>query len=105
MLYLQLILQMQSRLSQGQSSSNILTKPEHILSFINHVLEQLDRPSASHEKTDSNGFSLDKLHIVPEQSNLELEQDSDDEDSIAEGSVDQEMTSTAVNLLLSVLEG
>lgn len=111
LLYLQLILQMQNQLSADSSSSNILRKPDHILVFIKHALESAQpvTPSAQagrrHE--DKTGLRMEDLRIIPEKEEEVEEGDSDDEtpDAGPSGSSDQEMIVTAVNLLLSILEG
>ncbi|OBZ76096.1 hypothetical protein A0H81_03253 [Grifola frondosa] len=105
LLYLQLILQMQKQLS-AEGSSNILSTPEHILSFIKHVLES-SRPAVSDVRESQSrpnlGLRMEDLRIIPEEEHLG--EDSDDEaDQNANGG-DDEMTVTAINLLLSVLEG
>lgn len=110
MLYLQLIIQMQTQLAEKAGSSNILNKPEHILSFIKHALTTpiVHYNSASeqvrHLTTDA--LKLEDLRIVPPEDDLSEEGDSDDEGSEAPGvSADAEITETAVNLLLAILEG
>ncbi|CAE6455851.1 unnamed protein product [Rhizoctonia solani] len=84
-LYLQLILEMQRKLG-----SSVLTEPEHILQFIAHVIGPKG-PNEEHEHA-----AQDPLRIV--------EQDSDDEDQVEEPLAQDEMTLTAVTLLLSILE-
>ncbi|CAE7174524.1 unnamed protein product [Rhizoctonia solani] len=84
LLYLRLILEIQQKLG-----SSVLTEPEHILQFIAHVIE----PKKPREEPE---HAQDPLRIV--------EQDSDDEDQIEEPQTQDEMTLTAVTLLLSILE-
>ena len=98
----------------GDSSSNILSKPEHILSFIKHALqndmlqdtvpEQMSTGPSPHK-----GLTLDDLRIVPEEEqhdDADMEGDSDDEERGLPGArANDEMTITALNLLLSILEG
>ncbi|OSX60155.1 hypothetical protein POSPLADRAFT_1066562 [Postia placenta MAD-698-R-SB12] len=110
LLYLQLILQMQNQLAAEDSASNILSKPDHILSFIKHALESA-RPAApsQHQRRDSNpvsGLRMEDLRIVQKEEEEFEEGDSDDEapDSIPGGTTDDEMVATAVNLFLSILE-
>ncbi|CCO26531.1 hypothetical protein BN14_00556 [Rhizoctonia solani AG-1 IB] len=86
LLYLRLILEMQQKLG-----SSVLTEPEHILQFIAHVVEP-KRPDEGPERT-----AQDPLRII--------EQDSDDEDGVDEPQAQDEMTLTAVTLLLALLEG
>ncbi|KAI9069217.1 hypothetical protein FKP32DRAFT_1682994 [Trametes sanguinea] len=110
LLYLQLVLQMQKELSESDTS-NVLKKPEHILSFIKHALESPRQPekSSGQKSASAAGLRMEDLRIVEEEEEEDIdafeEGDSDDEE---EGG-DQEhgpddMTSTAVKLLLSVLE-
>ncbi|EGN93069.1 hypothetical protein SERLA73DRAFT_163744 [Serpula lacrymans var. lacrymans S7.3] len=107
MLYLQLIIQMQSQLA-GNASSNILSKPEHILLFVKHALEPSDvgQPEGQSREPQGSmhGLSLKDLRIVPEEDDDSL-QDSDSDDETPEhGGLDYEMIETAVNLLLATLE-
>ncbi|CAE6527383.1 unnamed protein product [Rhizoctonia solani] len=84
LLYLRLILEMQQKLG-----SSVLTEPDHILQFIAHVIG----PKNSQEPE---GAAHDPLRII--------EQDSDDEDRAEEPQAQDDMTVTAVTLLLSILE-
>ncbi|KAG8763585.1 hypothetical protein FRC11_001154 [Ceratobasidium sp. 423] len=84
LLYLRLILEMQQKFG-----SSALTEPDHILQFIAHVIE----PKKSQEPEHA---AHDPLRIV--------EQDSDDENQVGEPQAQDEMTVTAVTLLLSILE-
>ncbi|KAI0353496.1 hypothetical protein OH77DRAFT_1591208 [Trametes cingulata] len=107
LLYLQLVLQMQKQISSDDASS-VLKKPQHILSFIKHALEHPTRPEqpSSTKPRSTAGLRMEDLRIVEDEESDEMDEgDSDDEDE--EG--DQEhgpddMTATAVKLLLSVLE-
>ncbi|KAJ8522977.1 hypothetical protein ONZ45_g477 [Pleurotus djamor] len=113
LLYLQLVIQIQSELTQGNSPSGVLAKPSHILSFVKHALESAlptavkSPSSATTSKPASNGLTLESLRIVDDDS-LEQDQvdgDSDDEDpDDAPVAPDIEITETAINLLLSILE-
>ncbi|KAI0773425.1 hypothetical protein BC629DRAFT_722564 [Irpex lacteus] len=109
LLYLQLVVQIQSQLSSGDASMSILKKPDQILSFIKHALEppQTQKRDDRSAKRPKGGLGLDDLRIVEEDEEEEEDAmsddgDSDDEDGGATGGED--MTSTALNLLLSVLE-
>ena len=115
LLFLQLIVQVQTQMSKdGPSSSNILSKPEHVFSFIKHAL-QSDTAQRPESKTDSKrlkvrqGMTMNDLRIVPREvqdEDLDMGGDSDDETPSQEGAQpDDEMTIAALNLLLSVLEG
>lgn len=99
LLYLQLVVQMQTQLSDGPST--ILGKPVHILSFVKHALESKDPESEAKKPADPNPFKLDLG-----KSEGSDEGDSDDDtpgaDIIAP---DDEMMETSLNLLLAVLEG
>ncbi|TBU43355.1 hypothetical protein BD309DRAFT_960924 [Dichomitus squalens] len=109
LLYLQLILQMQKQLSTDDNLG-ILKKPEHMLSFIKHALENPRQSEPSQAKTTLDaGLRMESLRIVPDEAeDDELEDgDSDDEEEGTEGLPDEpldDITSTAVKLLLSVLE-
>ncbi|KAI0677089.1 hypothetical protein C8Q78DRAFT_959916 [Trametes maxima] len=107
LLYLQLVLQMQKQLS-SDDTSGVLKHPEHILSFIKHALENpksSEHPS-SKQAAPSAGLRIEDLRIVEEEEDLEYQDvDSDDEDGEGdEGHGPDDMTSTAIKLLLSVLE-
>ncbi len=108
-------MQIQSQLSSGDASVNILKKPDQILSFIKHALEphpQKQKDNTRSAKTSKGGLGLDDLRIVDEDEEEDEEdamsddRDSDDEDS-GDGPATggEDMKSTAINLLLSVLEG
>ncbi|KAI0772085.1 hypothetical protein BD413DRAFT_52804 [Trametes elegans] len=108
LLYLQLVLQAQKQLSTDHTSS-VLRKPEHILTFIKHSLESSTQssPSPAKKPKSTTGLRMEDLRIVEDnKDDSDLEGgDSDDEDEVGDqtrGSDD--MTSTAVKLLLSVLE-
>lgn len=101
---------MQGQLSNSNSSSNILAMPEHILSFVKHALESAAVPESiirGKRPTDERRLRMEDLRIVDQYDSLsDQEVDSDDDDTPADaGFPDDEMTETAVNLLLSVLEG
>ncbi|KAL6299670.1 hypothetical protein BKA93DRAFT_904210 [Sparassis latifolia] len=105
LMYLQLILQMQSQLTADGTSSNILKKPAYILSFIKHALESANKltiSSGKRSKPSSAGLRMEDLRIVEEEDEELEDEDSDDEAQRRSG--DQEMLVTAVDLLLSVLE-
>ncbi|CDO71360.1 hypothetical protein BN946_scf184908.g118 [Trametes cinnabarina] len=112
LLYLQLVLQMQKQLSVNDTS-NVLRKPEHILSFIKHALEnprQSEQPTVSKSASPST-LRMEDLRIVQEDEEEEFheyeEGDSDDEEEEEGGQKHgpDDMISTAMKLLLSVLEG
>lgn len=108
LLYLQIIIQMQTQLSDGNSSSNILYRPAHLLSFIKHVLEPVDPSSRKkHEEAKPESmFRLGELHSRGVEGELGDEVDSDDDTPGSEViGADHEMIETALNLLLSILEG
>ena len=100
-------MQMQKQIPPDDASS-VLKKPEHILSFIKHALEspsQPERPTSA-RRSDSDGLRMEDLRIVPDESDELYEGDSDDEepDTGAEPTAD-DMVTTSVKLLLTVLEG
>ncbi|SJL02270.1 uncharacterized protein ARMOST_05596 [Armillaria ostoyae] len=93
LLYLQLIMQIQTKMSDGDGKGNILKEPGHILVFVKHALEARDQPNPVFEKTK------DPLRFIHTEEDLG-EEDSDDENTPEY----DEMTETSVNLLLSILE-
>ena len=115
LLFLQLIVQVQSRMSRDDTSSNnILSKPEHVLTFIKHALQsdtvQDTAPKqASVDPSSRQGLKMNDLRIVPEDDpddDSDTDADSDDETPGLPGArPNEEMTITALNLLLSILEG
>ena len=114
LLFLQLIVQVQTQMSKdGPSSNNILGKPEHIFSFIKHALQSDTALQSPESKTGPKrsgprqGMTINDLRLVPEgqDEDLDMEGDSDDETPDQEVQPGNEMTITALNLLLSVLEG
>jgi hypothetical protein len=108
LLYLQLVMQMQTKLADRNESSNILQKPEYILSFVKHVLDSATTPASDTRPPRDNRpedvFRLDNAATQPAGDTLCCESDSDDEDDV-KLPLDDDMTETAINLLLSVLEG
>jgi hypothetical protein len=96
------------------SSNNILSKPEHVLTFIKHALQshavQDTAPKqGSVDPSSRQGLTRNDLRIVseddPDEDN-DTEADSDDETPGLQGArPNDEMTITALNLLLSILEG
>ncbi|PCH41522.1 hypothetical protein WOLCODRAFT_163168 [Wolfiporia cocos MD-104 SS10] len=110
LLYLQLVLQMQTQLAGDDPAAHILSKPDHILTFVKHALETAGPAApasrADHKHDPSAGLRIQDLRIVPEEEEELEEGDSDDEGPEGEigGSGDDEMVVTAVNLLLSILE-
>ena len=100
-----MIVQMQTQLSDDSSPTNILRKPEHILSFVKHALGSRAAHGASstlHKAEHSRGLGLENLKIVDEAEDLG---DSDSDDEPGELGSENSMTETAINLLLAILEG
>jgi hypothetical protein len=108
-LLLQLVIQMQSQLSDNNSSSDLLKRPDQTLSFVKHALEAAtisEHVTSGHVHTTHAGLRMDDLRIVDrDDALLDDDVDSDDELPADAASPDDEMTETAVNLLLSILEG
>ncbi|KAG6378921.1 hypothetical protein JVT61DRAFT_13206 [Boletus reticuloceps] len=103
LLYLQLIIQMQTQLSNDSSPTNILRKPEHILLFIKHALgpQAVHGTSATSNKTErSRGLGLEDLKIVDKTEDFGGSDSDDDLGEQAENS----MSGTAIDLLLAILE-
>jgi hypothetical protein len=98
-------------MSKDDSSSSILSKPEHVLTFIKHALQSytMQDAASSVDPNPHQGLTMDDLRIVPEEDpddDSGTEGDSDDETPSLQGArPNDEMTITALNLLLSVLEG
>ncbi|EIN10764.1 hypothetical protein PUNSTDRAFT_112574 [Punctularia strigosozonata HHB-11173 SS5] len=108
LLFLQLATQMQQQLSDKGSASSLLQQPGHILSFVKQAIE-----TAVHRRTvpppdttlPASRLTLEDLRIVDNvHTDVEDEKDSDDEAPDSSTSIDEEMMTTAINLLLSVLE-
>jgi hypothetical protein len=101
-------MQMQKQLSEG-TASNILKKPQQLLSFIHHVLESANS-TLPEPQTRAETKLEEKLRIVslaPEVEE-EVEYDDDSDDDMPDSETirpDGELVETAINLLLSVLEG
>ncbi|KAF8974323.1 hypothetical protein BDZ97DRAFT_1900021 [Flammula alnicola] len=95
-----IIMQMQKRLSEG-TTSNILRKPDQLLSFIFHVL---DAASITVQDGGGSTTSSGRAPASPPDDTFE-DADSDDEapDSEVIGP-DDELIETAITLLLSILE-
>ena len=90
---LQTIIQMQKRLLSKDTASSTLRNPDHLLSFILHVLESATT-TVRGDANDSFRFDIDE------------DEDSDDEISGSEVvGPDDEMIETAISLLLAILEG
>jgi len=110
MLYLQVIMQMQKQLAETAGPSNILSKTEHILSFIKHALSPATAAQSptSHgaQRKANDSLKIRDLRILPEKDDLSDNGDSDDEDPRASDIfADEEMTDTAIDLLLAIFEG
>ncbi|KAG8218849.1 hypothetical protein J3R82DRAFT_4528 [Butyriboletus roseoflavus] len=107
LLYLQMIVQMQTELSDDSSTTNILRKPEHILSFIKHALGSQvvhGTPSTLQKTEHSRCLGLEDLKIVDEAEDFG-DSDSDDEPGdLGSDQAENNMTGTAINLLLAILE-
>ncbi|KAK7061701.1 RTP1-C1 domain-containing protein [Favolaschia claudopus] len=100
LLYLQLVVQMQTQLSDGRS--NILGKPANILSFVKQALESAG--PESEPRAAAPLASPFKLNLESDEE-VDGEGDSDDDTPGADIiSPDDEMVETAINLLLAVLE-
>jgi hypothetical protein len=94
--------QLQVQIPPGSERSDILKKPERLLSFIKGALETASSKAQSQQTRHPEAGSL-RLHdlCIVEESATEDFGDSDDED---EDAGDEEIVSTAINLLLSILE-
>ncbi|TFK55674.1 hypothetical protein OE88DRAFT_1652095 [Heliocybe sulcata] len=104
LLYLQLINRMQSQMTSS-TSSRILGDPQQALSFVKHALEAAStEPTRKTKKSSpqrSSGLTLEDLRIVSDDEDV----DTAEVDESLGPSAGDEMTVTALNLLLSLLEG
>lgn len=96
---------------QAQLSDAVVSKPEHMLTFVKHALQSLPKPPPLTTSAMKKGLSLNDLQFVHKAEDEERA-DSDDEDFDDSDLVDQhaivgkdDMAVTAITLLLSVLEG
>lgn len=105
------------------AQSSIFNEPDHVLSFVLHALESsvapVTRSSSQAQMKGHSGLSMDDLRIISDDGDEVGDedtvqddgdpQDSDDEDvevpGVGKVQPDEEMTATALNLLLSILEG
>lgn len=87
------------------SSSGMLKSQDHLISFIQHSLEDAASSVISPNTAGPRGREyLECLRVVPHVG--EDDEDSDDEASQSGNTLaDEEITETAINLLLAVLEG
>lgn len=96
---------MQMHLSEG-TTSNILKKTTHLLTFIKHVLEPTATPPRPTEAATSPTVDLMLPTTVTSwKDDLDRDSDSDDEKDPSSIGPDDDIIETALNLLLSVLEG
>lgn len=106
-------MQMQSQLTDTASSTNMLRRPTQILTFIKHALEPNSAPQSTRDRQSGGKvLRLQDLRFVPdeedEEDGMNLDgADSDDEDAPGLEGVQrsEEIATTAVNLLLSILVG
>lgn len=92
-------MQMQKRLSEG-TTSNILQKPDHLLSFIFHVLDAASMTL----QADTDAGPPRRPHSLVEDTLEDADSDDEAPDSEVIGP-DDELIETAITLLLSILEG
>ena len=68
---MQLVVQMQTQMADGPATTNILYKPEHILTFVKHVLDSViassPQPQPSEVKATKVGIGLNDLRIVDDE--------------------------------------
>ena len=101
-------MQIQSRLADASSSTNILKKPDHILMFVKHALEDTQMSKGLQtqaRRPKGTGLGLGSLKIVPDSDGEVDSGDSDDEDESSANTAPNEIVVTALNLLLALLEG
>jgi len=106
-------MQMQSQMSQNSKLGGF-KKPVQILAFIKQVLQDATNPSSSrpnHQKKDHPSDMptlLAEIDLGHESPIIENDSDVDSDDDMPDSErrdVDTEMTETALNILLAVLEG
>ncbi|KAF5369873.1 hypothetical protein D9758_001077 [Tetrapyrgos nigripes] len=112
LLYLQLIIQMQGMISDGSSTTGtgIFKKPTQVLGFIRQALDTTTSEPSSNSENKTNErsqlpqFKLSGLSLAHAD---ETGSDADSDDELLDSerfTADDEMTETAINLLLSLLE-
>ena len=99
---------MQAQISDRSEPSSMLHDPDNILLFVKHVLGFAaiapPEPKPPGESKAGHTLRMEDLRLVPEEDHLSSE-DSDDEPDDTAVTIDGSMTETAINLLLSILEG
>jgi hypothetical protein len=95
---------MQSQGTDNSNKASILQEPEHLLAFIKNALtSDSTQGQITKEKEDvATRLGAINLHIARGELHDIADGDSDDED---EQILDPDIASTAINLLLAVLEG
>ncbi|KAL0579533.1 hypothetical protein V5O48_002462 [Marasmius crinis-equi] len=110
--YLQVIVQMQSTMSQDSKLGGF-KKPIQILSFIKQVLEDAAITRSTPQEKDERPSNIPRLVAQMTLGNEpqtvgETDSDADSDDDMPDSEkrdIDTEMTETALNILLAVLEG
>ncbi|KAF9259487.1 hypothetical protein L218DRAFT_963519 [Marasmius fiardii PR-910] len=105
--YLQVVMQMQVSMF-NDPKTGVFQNTVHILAFIKQVLADSQKPSnpTSQRKGSRTGFPKLAQLSLEERVDTPDEEDSDDDTADSEKrDIDTEMTETALNILLSVLEG
>ncbi|KAJ3722990.1 armadillo-type protein [Lentinula raphanica] len=113
LLFLQLIMQLQTQISDSSKSAGLFSKPIQILTFIKQALEtasprsELVSPKKKATSPGKGELRLSDLRLNPDdEENHDSEGDSDDDLSDSEAfTANDEMKETSITLLLSVLEG
>jgi len=99
---------MQAQISDRNEPSSMLHDPDHILLFVKHVLGFATitppEPKPPGGSKAGRALKMEDLRLVPEEDHIPGE-DSDDEPDDTAVTIDGSMTETAINLLLSILEG
>ncbi|KAK7470681.1 hypothetical protein VKT23_002103 [Stygiomarasmius scandens] len=111
LLYLQLIIQMQAVMSEGSSTSGIFKNPAQVLGFIRQALDNItlisDESSVKKEERERPQLDIGRMHLVDDDESDERSEAGDSDDELPDSekyTADDEMTETAINLLLSLLE-
>ncbi|KAF8915866.1 hypothetical protein CPB85DRAFT_1217291 [Mucidula mucida] len=100
LLYLQLVMQMQTQLEGGLLG---LKDPGHVLGFVKHALEDANRAKEPIKRADRSKTGLNVFKITPDQVDSD-DEEGDSDDDMPDSERYDEMTETAVNLLLAILE-
>ncbi|THV08587.1 hypothetical protein K435DRAFT_772052 [Dendrothele bispora CBS 962.96] len=110
LLYLQMIIQIQTVMSEGSSASEIFKRPTQVLEFVRQALDtppSLDTSSIKNQERRPQLEIGSNNHLGDDGDPDEGSDSADSDDELPDSeryTADDEMTETAINLLLSLLE-